>query len=265
MNEVVKTESETVATFLPAAGKHLPRNELQSHGCSDQPYLMVARYYSSSLGRFMSVDPHQNVGKNLSNPQAWNRYTYTLNNPLKLVDPDGRKYVDSTGQGLRDKIMSRNDTTTPRGSPTGQKIVGGLEGEKEKVKVTVSSQAAFAMYDKNGKEIPDTRRVVDPAQAQGTMGQMKALAQPGETVKPIGGTYEATGVNDKTNEVTSSQITIYGGSKDSTDRGQGQTTDEFVESEFVHESDHGVGAQENENEQQIKADQKKFEDESKRK
>src|SRR5207253_2821806 len=48
----------------------------------------LARYYSSTQGRFTSPDPlsapacaHPNV------PQSWNLYTYVLNNPLKLVDP----------------------------------------------------------------------------------------------------------------------------------------------------------------------------------
>lgn len=64
-----------------------------------------ARYYSSTQGRFVSVDPLDPVlgkqGANyneeaqrefrayLAQPQRWNRYTYCLNNPLRHVDPDG--------------------------------------------------------------------------------------------------------------------------------------------------------------------------------
>lgn len=47
-----------------------------------------ARYMSSAQGRFTSVDP-QNAGASLYNPQSWNAYSYTLNNPLIYVDPDG--------------------------------------------------------------------------------------------------------------------------------------------------------------------------------
>jgi RHS repeat-associated protein len=47
-----------------------------------------ARYDSSSMGRFMSPDPLLNSG-HPSNPQTWNRYAYTLNNPLNIVDPTG--------------------------------------------------------------------------------------------------------------------------------------------------------------------------------
>jgi RHS repeat-associated protein len=49
-----------------------------------------ARYYGSKIGRFTTVDPHQNIEANLVNPQAWNRYSYVLNNPLRYTDPDGR-------------------------------------------------------------------------------------------------------------------------------------------------------------------------------
>lgn len=47
-----------------------------------------ARYYSSSQGRFTSVDPLLASG-NPGQPQSWNRYTYTLNNPLNYTDPSG--------------------------------------------------------------------------------------------------------------------------------------------------------------------------------
>ena len=45
-----------------------------------------ARYYSSTQGRFSSAD---SLAGSRSDPQSLNLYTYTLNNPLKFVDPDG--------------------------------------------------------------------------------------------------------------------------------------------------------------------------------
>jgi RHS repeat-associated protein len=50
---------------------------------------MLARYYSGSLSRFTSSDPAVSVRKNAAKPQRWNRYTYTLNNPIKYYDRDG--------------------------------------------------------------------------------------------------------------------------------------------------------------------------------
>lgn len=50
--------------------------------------IMLGRYYGASLGRFLAVDPG---GRLERSPQKWNRYTYTLNNPLRYNDPDGRR------------------------------------------------------------------------------------------------------------------------------------------------------------------------------
>jgi len=49
---------------------------------------MMARYYSSSLGRFMAVDP-ATYSSSVADPQSWNRYIYANNNPLGFVDPRG--------------------------------------------------------------------------------------------------------------------------------------------------------------------------------
>ena len=46
-----------------------------------------ARYYGSNMGRFMSPDSTGYSG--LTNPQSWNLYAYTLNNPLRYIDPSG--------------------------------------------------------------------------------------------------------------------------------------------------------------------------------
>jgi RHS repeat-associated protein len=48
-----------------------------------------ARYCSSAQGRFTSVDPGGFSGRTFESPQDWNRYAYTINNPLKFIDPDG--------------------------------------------------------------------------------------------------------------------------------------------------------------------------------
>lgn len=50
---------------------------------------MHARYYGSTAGRFLSVDPTWSSA-DLGRPQSWNRYSYVLNNPVRYTDPDGR-------------------------------------------------------------------------------------------------------------------------------------------------------------------------------
>jgi RHS repeat-associated protein len=52
-----------------------------------------ARYYSSIQGRFTSPDGLLESAR-LSQPQSWNRYSYVLNNPLRLVDSTGQEEED---------------------------------------------------------------------------------------------------------------------------------------------------------------------------
>ena len=60
-----------------------------------------ARYYGSEMGRFTTVDPVYTWRENLEDPQRWNRYVHTRNNPLRYVDPDGRasENVERAAQG----------------------------------------------------------------------------------------------------------------------------------------------------------------------
>lgn len=63
-----------------------------------------ARYYESNLGSFLSPDPLMASAK-ASNPQTWNRYSYVLNNPLKLIDPNG---MEVSSQCANDKNCQIN-------------------------------------------------------------------------------------------------------------------------------------------------------------
>lgn len=61
-------------------------------------YYYGARYYQADIGRFLSQDPvYAAMGADgnmmrrlLKDPQLMNSYTYTRNNPIVLVDPDGQ-------------------------------------------------------------------------------------------------------------------------------------------------------------------------------
>ena len=50
--------------------------------CADQ------RYYASAYGRFNTVDPMANSAK-ADNPSSWNRYSYTMGDPVNHNDPGG--------------------------------------------------------------------------------------------------------------------------------------------------------------------------------
>ncbi len=47
---------------------------------------MNARYYMPLVGRFISADT---IVPEPSNPQSFNRYSYSLNNPVNYIDPSG--------------------------------------------------------------------------------------------------------------------------------------------------------------------------------
>jgi RHS repeat-associated protein len=56
----------------------------------------VARYYASAQGRFTSADT---LLGSVGNPQTLNRYAYTVNNPLKYIDPTGHEFMDARFNG----------------------------------------------------------------------------------------------------------------------------------------------------------------------
>ena len=59
-------------------------------------YDFHARFYSPKLGRFLSAD---SIVTGARNPQAYNRYSYTLNNPLRYIDPTGHWQDEGCGTG----------------------------------------------------------------------------------------------------------------------------------------------------------------------
>ncbi len=83
---------------------------------------MLARYYGADLGRFLSTDPIVKRRKNSRFPERWNRYTYSLNNPIKYFDPDGREVfnaaTDPTTKAHADFLSS---------SPSVQEQYGGSD------------------------------------------------------------------------------------------------------------------------------------------
>jgi len=80
-----------------------------------------ARYLSSAQGRFTSPD-EPFIGQSPLNPQSWNLYSYGLNNPLRYIDPTGRKCVDTnngpaddgTGGGCAAAGVDANGNITPQ-------------------------------------------------------------------------------------------------------------------------------------------------------
>lgn len=72
-----------------------------------------ARYYANVQGRFTSPDPLMTSGT-VGDPQSWNRYSYSLNNPLRYIDPNGLWTWDISAGGFATdedlRLRSRNMT-----------------------------------------------------------------------------------------------------------------------------------------------------------
>jgi RHS repeat-associated protein len=87
-----------------------------------------ARYYSTSLGRFYSVDA-AGASAHKSDPQSLNRYGYVRNNPLNLTDPSGLvPQTQSCGH------VNENPCKTKNGQPGWVVTVDGSDekGKAEK-------------------------------------------------------------------------------------------------------------------------------------
>jgi RHS repeat-associated protein len=93
-----------------------------------------ARYYSNSHGRFLSADPLL-ASADPRRPQTWNRYSYVLNNPLKLIDPSG----------MSEQHPSPEDSSTDlHGSGGGGALTGGAYKQEEERESTEAAAVETA-------------------------------------------------------------------------------------------------------------------------
>ncbi|HXG67171.1 MAG TPA: RHS repeat-associated core domain-containing protein, partial [Blastocatellia bacterium] len=76
------------------------------------------RQYAYSVGRFMQVDPYKG-SCGADDPQSWNRYSYTRNDPVNRIDPLG---LDDT---LPEPFFCTNCYMEV---PAGTTLVGGAGG-----------------------------------------------------------------------------------------------------------------------------------------
>jgi RHS repeat-associated protein len=73
---------------LSVASAHPPISTGKERDAESGNDYFEARYYSSSMGRFMSPDDFWQ-DTNLADPQSLNKYAYSRNNPLRYIDPTG--------------------------------------------------------------------------------------------------------------------------------------------------------------------------------
>jgi RHS repeat-associated protein len=84
-------------------------------------YHYGARFYSPKLGRFLSPDT---IVPGYTNPQAYNRYSYVLNNPLRYIDPSGHSQCQ-TQEDCDDMGTTPMGTGNPHNGGGGD---GGRDG-----------------------------------------------------------------------------------------------------------------------------------------
>jgi RHS repeat-associated protein len=92
-----------------------------------------ARYYSSLQGRFTSADPLMASGR-ASVPQSWNRYSIVLNNPSKLIDPNGLEDNDPQ-EPKKKEDRKPTKTALPKVTVTTSTDPRGANGTEPKVNV----------------------------------------------------------------------------------------------------------------------------------
>jgi RHS repeat-associated protein len=133
------------ATADDATGLHFTQKERDSESGNDY---FGARYYSSSMGRFMSPDWASNPTAvpyaSYANPQTLNLYGYMHNNPLSGVDADGHVDWGALWQAGKEMVGALSAKV---GLGVGLKATGGSKGAQFSVGGSLTS---FAQVSKNG-------------------------------------------------------------------------------------------------------------------
>jgi RHS repeat-associated protein len=132
-----------------------------------------ARYYASSMGRWMSPDwadkPEAVPYSSLDNPQTLNLYGYVGNNPLSRADADG--HVWQWLQKLWNVVSYPGIMNDPKLSPAQR---------------DAAMKQAWADHDAAGKELVTTsiQLIGVVAEAESPMGAPPTLAEPAAPTSP---------------------------------------------------------------------------------
>jgi len=134
---------------------------------------MNGRLYDPILGRMLSPDI---VVQDEQSSQAYNRYSYCFNNPLRFTDPSGYFIEDDWYVDKNGKIIWDDNVTSMANTPEGGTYIGpndkdilkyyGLRERYEEISMTrwgVSLNGVSMEYDHNGNLYPNQRPWLAPS------------------------------------------------------------------------------------------------------
>ncbi len=171
-----------------------------------------ARMYDPALGRFWQIDP------SADNYLEWTPYNYVGNNPINVIDPDGKDWYDING-----KIRWRNqegDYTNKKGetfSSLGKNVLVVTHNRDKKGNEKVNS-ATFSFYLESNKSgatatlkgntVPsDTEKYGTLAEGTYTARFQARDSKPGENALIINEGGELPTVNGNPNKENSDKLT----------------------------------------------------------
>jgi RHS repeat-associated protein len=130
------------------------------------------RFYGNWLGRWTDPDPAKLSLKHLLNPQKWNKYAYTLDNPLRYIDPDGQEEIEVQ---LRAFIPQKTVS-----DPLGHTFAGDNRGFSSSQNVT--SRTSITVRIETDASVRPGNPIISVTQP-GTAGQTKMLDKNGNVIK----------------------------------------------------------------------------------
>ena len=228
LDEVDRTRSDRAVTFRPRSAKRLWSHGLRPDSRRGQPYLMMSRYYSSSLGRFMAVDPTTRSAVP-ENPQTWNRYIYSHNNPLLFVDPDGEAAL----------IFINNQTTgATRASFSGRAVASGVQQKFNKAGASASVTVGKpGLLDRlvafvKGDTVHEVKLVDSPSSKEGA--------------KTAGAMAHTSGADPQTGASLTTEVHTNQALPDNPSTPQNERNEDVANS-VAHEAGHELGLSDNTN------------------
>ena len=101
---------------------------------------MNARYYLPEIGRFISAD---SIEPDPQNPQSYNRYSYTRNNPVNFTDPTGHRECEIICDGESQNWRTYQDSAWLEGWDVKQQAANAATAETVLVDVPQAIVGAF--------------------------------------------------------------------------------------------------------------------------